>query len=62
MFFRNNKIIFLNIKFFQQDFILGKEKRNINTHTHACSVIKTPVNAFFLWEDFHQSYVQYVVS
>lgn len=62
MFFRNNKIIFLSIKFLQQDFILGKEERNINIHTHACSVGKIPVNAFFLWENFHQSYVQYVVS
>lgn len=47
------------MKFCQQDLILGKKKKR---KIHTRSVGKIPVNTFFLWEDFHQSYVQYVFS
>lgn len=58
MLFGNNKIIFLNIKFCQQVFILGKGKKIAHTE----KVGNISVNTFFLCEDFHQCYVQYVVS
>lgn len=50
MLFGKNKIIFLNIKFCQQVFILGKEKKK---KLHTQKVGNIPVNTFFLCEDFH---------
>jgi len=52
MFFRSNKIIFLNIKFCQQDFIVGKEK---NKYKYTHRVGRIAVNIFSFLESIFTS-------